>query len=535
MKKALALQLIVVASLLRASTESGGILSDNQKAMDVSYYKIDIKVDPYRKTISGVVEITFSLFQKTDQIEIDLKKGYVVSGASINGMSLSFEHQENKILIENPDIGLFSDHVVEIKYSGKPPEASNPPWDGGFTWETSDDGSHWVGVSCQANGAHIWYPCKEHPSDKVRGADIFITVPDPLMAVSNGLLQSVESQKNKWSKWHWKTKYPISTYNINVTIGNFSTIEKTSYLFDKPLLLSYYVLPEAESEGLALLNEAEEHLEFYSSYFGEYPWIDEKFGLVHTPYSGMEHQTINAYGNNYKKTKLGYDFILFHEAGHEWWGNYLSVADWSDMWIHEGFDTYAEAIYVEDKYGPESAKSFIDTRFRGSIKNKFPIVPTAHGTAKHRSGNDVYYKGAFVLHMLRYLIGYEVLKESLKEFLYMPKDLPHNQTSTKEFVSLINENTGKDLNWFFNHYLYKADLPILKMNQKKYKNKVYIDIWWDNDGFKMPLDIVYSAFDGPREKRLDLNNSPKRIVIPEGSTLSLDPDKNILFEVLELN
>ena len=137
--------------------------------------------------------------------------------------------------------------------------------------------------------------------------------------------------------------------------------------------------------------------------------------------------------------------------------------------------------------------------------------------------------------MLRYLIGYEVLKESLKEFLYMPKDLPHNQTSTKEFVSLINENTGKDLNWFFNHYLYKADLPILKMNQKKYKNKVYIDIWWDNDGFKMPLDIVYSAFDGSREKRLDLNNSPKRIVIPEGSTLSLDPDKNILFEVLELN
>ena len=133
MKKALVLQLIVVASLLGASTESGGILSDNQKAMDVSYYKIDIKVDPYRKIISGVVEITFSLFQKTDQIEIDLKKGYVVSGASINGMSLSFEHQENKILIENPDIGLFSDHVVEIKYSGKPPEASNPPWDGGFT------------------------------------------------------------------------------------------------------------------------------------------------------------------------------------------------------------------------------------------------------------------------------------------------------------------------------------------------------------------------------------------------------------------
>ena len=531
---------IILFFLLYLSVEagpisSGGPLSENQKAMDVSYYTLDIKVDPYRQTISGSVKINFKLFRQVNSIELDLKDGYVVSGTLIDGMSLAFKHENNKILIDNPGIDLFSEHVVEIKYGGKPPKATNPPWDGGFTWETSEDGSPWIGVSCQSNGAHIWYPCKEHPSDKSIGADIFITVPDPLMAISNGLLQSVNSQKNKWSKWHWKTKYPISTYNINITIGNFSTIEKEAYVLNEPLSLVYYVLPEKENGGYELLDEAEEHIRFYASHFGQYPWIDEKFGLVHTPYSGMEHQTINAYGNNYKKTKRGYDFILFHEAGHEWWGNYLSVSDWADFWIHEGFDTYAEAIYVEEKYGIESRIEFVKNRFRGNIKNEFPVVPKINAVAKNRSGNDVYYKGAFILHMLRYLIGYDILKGSLREFLHMPKELPDNQTSTSEFISLINENAGQDLDWFFKQYLYKAEPPTLKLAKKQHNDKVYIDIWWDEEGFKMPLDIVYNSFDGKRERKLELNNRPKRIVIPKGSDLLIDPDEWILFEMVETN
>ena len=290
-----------IADAVDTNPKTGKVTMNFGKAVEeVKAGKIDIKVDPYRKIISGVVEITFSLFQKTDQIEIDLKKGYVVSGASINGMSLSFEHQENKILIENPDIGLFSDHVVEIKYSGKPPEASNPPWDGGFTWETSDDGSHWVGVSCQANGAHIWFPCKEHPSDKANGAEIIITSPEQLTTVGYGLLVSKEKQKDRWVRWHWETKYPISTYNINFAIGNFELVENTSYLFEEPLKIEYYVLPEKITGAINLIREAEEHVLFYARAFGAYPWIKERLGFVHTPFSGMEHQTSIAYGNDYK-------------------------------------------------------------------------------------------------------------------------------------------------------------------------------------------------------------------------------------------
>ena len=238
----------------------------------------------------------------------------------------------------------------------------------------------------------------------------------------------------------------------------------------------------------------------------------------------MEHQTINAYGNDYKKTKLGYDFLMFHEMGHEWWGNYLSVADWADFWIHEGFDTYAEALFVEEKYGEAAAKTFVNNRYKKNIQNKQIVVPVKNTTTEYKTDNDVYYKGAHILHTLRYLVGDEVLRESLKEFIHMPKELPQNQTSTKEFISLIHENSGDNIQWFFDRYLYQIELPTLEIEEEIIKNKKFIDLWWQNDGFKMPMDISFQSFDGQRDRKLMLNNSPTRIAIPLKSDLIIDPD-----------
>ena len=516
--------------LLSLDMKSGGVLSKNQKAMDVTHYDLDIKLDPHSKSIQGSVAILFQLYDKTPSIEIDLLESFHISGAIINGMSLGFSHVKNKIYIENPGLDLFKFHTLEVKYGGRPPAAKNPPWDGGFTWEKSEDGLPWVGVSCQSNGAHIWYPCKEHPSDKADSADIKITIPHPLKAVSNGLLVSITKMDNKMVKWHWKTKYPISTYNINFTIGNFNIIEKEGLVLNERVKLVYYVLPEDKKEhAISLLDEAEDYLNFYASYFGKYPWAKEKFGLVHAPYWGMEHQTINAYGNEYKKTKLGYDFILFHEMGHEWWGNYLSVSDWSDFWIHEGFDTYAEALYIEDNFGKNALKSFLKNRYKKNIKNQHPVVPQKNGTTKLLSGNDVYYKGAYVLHTLRYLIGDKVFKSSIKEFLHMPKELPNNQTSTDEFISLIEENTGLDLGWFFKIYLYNASLPGLNIKKVLSGNKQFVDLWWENEGFKMPIEVAYKSFDGQRQRKISLSDVPFRIGIAADSDLIIDPNGHILF------
>ena len=508
---------------------SGGKLSSNQAAMDVTHYTIKLKVDPYKQTISGIVNISFILIGKPDKIEIDLLDDFHVSGTAIDGMNLSFTHKNHKILIEYPGLDLFKTHYLEIKYSGKPPVAKNPPWDGGFTWEKSEDGHPWIAVSCQTNGAYIWYPCKDHPSDKPDGVDISITVPDPLTVAANGVIQSIHSEGDKWTTWHWRTEYPISTYNVNFTAGYFEVVERTGYILDKPLNMVYYVLPEKRDGAEGLLKDAEEYLNFYARNFGQYPWMKEKFGLVHTPYWGMEHQTINAYGNNYKKTKLGYDFLMFHEMGHEWWGNYLSVADWADFWIHEGFDTYAEALYIEEKFGKKTAKSFVNNRYKKNIQNEQAVVPERNTSTEYKTDNDVYYKGAHILHSLRYLIGDEVLRESLKEFIQMPKELPQNQTSTKEFISLIHNNSGQNIQWFFNQYLFKNDLPVLIVEEEIIKNKKFIDLWWESDGFKMPVEIRFESFDGERNRKLDLNNSPTRIAIPLKSDLLIDPENWLLY------
>ena len=290
----------------------------------------------------------------------------------------------------------------------------------------------------------------------------------------------------------------------------------------------YYVLPEKSLGARDLLQEAESHLNFYARAFGQYPWIKEKFGLVHTPFSGMEHQTLNAYGNNYKKTKFGYDFILFHEMGHEWWGNFLSVSDWSDFWIHEGIDTYAEVMYIEETFGKEALRNFVKNKLKLNIRNKHPIVPKKNSTAENISGNDVYYKAAYLLHMIRYLIGKEVLWSSLKEYLYMPKELGDNQSSTEEFISLINENSGMNISWLFNQFLYKAQIPTLIVENRIVKNKKFIDIKWDEKDFKMPIEIQYESYDGMRVKKLKVTSKNATIVIPKESSFVIDPDGWVL-------
>ena len=520
---------IITTVLFSLDIYSGGELSKNQEAIDVLFYNLDLKVDPKHKIISGSVKITFKLINQPKNFEFDLIDSYNVSKVSINKMSLSFYQKNNKIVVSNPGFNIDSLCVATIKYKGKPPRAKNPPWDGGFSWEKSKDGRPWVSVSCQTNGAYIWFPCKEHPSDKSNGAKISITVPEPLVVASNGLLQSVKEKKNKWKTWVWQTNYPISVYNINFTAGNFKKIEKTIYILDRPLKLVYYVLPESLNGAKKLLEDAEEYLNFYAKHFGQYPWIKEKFGLVETPYWGMEHQTINAYGNKYKKTQLGYDFLMFHEMGHEWWGNFLSVTDWSDFWIHEGFDTYAEAMFVEEKYGSQALMGFIKNRYKKNIQNINPVVLSKNATTGDKTGNDVYYKGAYVLHMLRYLIGFNTLKETLKEFLYMPKEHSNNQTSTKEFIFLVHQNIDLKIDWFFEQYLYKSQLPTLNIKKTIVNNRQIIELWWKEKGFKMPLEIQFFSFDGERNRKLNLSNSPYKIAIPKQSDLNIDPEGWLLF------
>jgi aminopeptidase N len=222
---------------------------------------------------------------------------------------------------------------------------------------------------------------------------------------------------------------------------------------------------------------------------------------------------------------------MFHEMGHEWWGNYLSVADWADFWIHEGFDTYAEALFVEEKFGKIAARTFVNNRYKKNIKNEQAVVPGRNTSTGYKTDNDIYYKGAHILHTLRYLIGNEILRESLKEYMQMPKEFPHNQTSTKEFISLIQKNSGEDIQWFFDQYLYNHILPTLMVEEEIINNKKFVEFWWKEEGFKMPIEIRFQSFDGERNRKLILNNSPNRIAIPVKSDLNIDPNNWVLYQL----
>lgn len=515
------------------NTSSGGPLKKNQAAMDVHYYELRIEVDPEKKTIGGKVTIGFRLKKTPRRLELDLLSSYSVSNTWVNEKPMVFFQRKNKLFVEDPGLVLNKNHKITISYKGKPPIAKNPPWGGGITWSYSEDGYPWVGISCQQNGAHIWYPCKEHPSDKPDSVDIYVTVPEPLKVASNGLLQGIENHDNRKETWHWKTRYPISEYNINITIGNFDTVTRRGLVQGIPLYMEFYVLPESRNGADELLKEAEKYLNFYADYFGSYPWIKEKFGLVETPYWGMEHQTINAYGNKYKKTKLGYDFILFHEMGHEWWGNYLSVFDWADFWIHEGFVTYAEALYIEKEFGIGAYHAFMKNRCRKNIIGKYPVVPKRPASIKNNKDNDVYYKGAYVLHMLRYLLGDEIIKNTLKEFIKMPKRRPNNQIATSDFVQLLEENSGLELGWFFDQYLYTEKHPTLNTKTKVYQNgeKKFIELWWSEKGFVLPVDVRYMGKFSLETITINVNEKPTGVSIPASSTLEIDPLNWLLFSI----
>ena len=509
---------------------SGGKLSKTQRAMDVHHYDIRIEIDPYKKTIEGTVEIKFSLKKKVKKLEIDLLKTYRVSNALIDEMPMAFSKRGNKIIIDKKDLSVNVIYNLKLTYKGIPPVAKNPPWEGGVTWSKSNDGYPWVGLSCQHEGAYIWLPCKEHPSDKPDSVDIFITVPEPLKVASNGMLKGIKEEKGKRETWHWKTKTPISAYNINFTIGNFDIITRTGFVKNEKVYMEYYVLPESRDGAEELLNKAEKYLDFYSNIFGSYPWLNEKLGLVETPYLGMEHQTIIAYGNKYKETKMGYDALLFHEMGHEWWGNFLSVSDWSDFWIPEGFTTYAEALYIEQNFGVNAYHAFMENTCRKNIQNDKPLVPSRYATTDQIKGTDFYYKGAYVLHMLRYLVGYDVLIQTLKEYLYTPKP-NNNQTNTKEFINYLENNSKMELSWFFNQFVFSEKVPTLYSKSRSYKNgeKQFVELWWAEAMFPLPVEVRYKGTYAKEKIQINIGDKPTGISIPSGSVLEIDPQKWLLF------
>ena len=468
-----------------------GSLRPERTSYDVQKYHLKLKVEPEKKFISGSNTISFKVEENMPVMQLDLFENMKIDSIVYGNKILDYERRFNAVFITFEEaLKKGTSDSIEFFYHGNPVVANNAPWDGGFVWNKDKDGNPWVGVAVQGTGASLWYPNKDHQSDEPEEAQMDIAVPNGLMNVSNGRLLGEKDLGNGFTEWSWKVVNPINNYNIMINIGNYKHFSDTYEDLD----LDYYVLPYNLEKAKEHFSEVKDMMACFYEKMGPYPFVEDGFKLVETPYLGMEHQSAVAYGNKYQKGYLGndlsgtgvglkWDFIIIHESGHEWYGNSITAKDIADMWIHEGFTSYTESIYTECRWGKEDALKYIKG-IRQNISNSRSIIGD-YGVNAEGSG-DMYYKGANLLNMIRSIYDNdEAWWNTLRDYTETYK---HQTITTQETEEFFNKATETDLQPVFDQYLRHAALPVLQLQQ----GDDFIRYRWKADvvDFSMPVDVI---------------------------------------------
>ena len=478
-----------------------GSLSSYRSCYDVYYYDLNVTIDDKNKElINSYNDFYITSLEDFDNIQIDLFSNLEINSIVFNETKLNFKRKFNAVFIDFSEIIKKGENVkFRVNYDGKPRKAVNPPWDGGFSWDYDKNKNPWIGVSCQGLGASSWWPCKDHQSDEPDSMRITCTVRSPLKVVSNGKLISNKSGydlklKSKVNTSSWFVSYPINNYNVTLCAADYAHFSDYYLSNSDTLFLDYYVLTYNETKAKEHFKQVKPMLECFEEYFGQYPFINDGFSLVETPYLGMEHQSAIAYGNNYLPgyngnknfiAGLDFDYIIVHETGHEWWGNSITTNDIADMWIHEGFCTYSEVIYVECMYGYETMLEYVNNQKR-FVRNDKPIVGPYNVNKK--GSNDMYQKGSLMLHTLRNLINDDELWFSILKGISI--DFKYKVLDGKDIIEYINRKVDFNLSLFFNQYLFNSKIPIFEYKiQKEGREYVLLYRWNAIKDFDMKLLI----------------------------------------------
>lgn len=483
-----------------------GTLSPLRSCYDVRFYHLDIRIDPDAKAISGFNKILFTATSDFTRMQVDLFANMKVDRIlDDRGNPLPYEREFNAVYIEFPKpVRKGKVQSITFYYSGTPQEANRPPWEGGFTWTTDSLGNPWVAVTCQGTGASLWWPNKDHQSDEPDSMLISTTVPSGLMNISNGKLRRKETLADGWTRFDWFVSYPINNYNVTVNIGKYAHFSDSYTRGGQTLALDYYVMPYNLQRATVQFAQVKPMLEIFEGAFGLYPFPRDGYKLVECPHLGMEHQSAIAYGNFYlngyrgeAKSAVGpaspigleFDFIIIHETAHEWWGNSLTSNDIADMWVHESFGAYAEAVYVEKRWGKDEAIKYVNAK-KASILNDRPIIgPMGVNKAGSR---DMYNKGQIVLHTLRNVIDNDTLWFSILKGL--ATTFRHRTLDGNDVFTYINTRTGRDLTYFFDQYFRHVKIPTLDAFVSKKGTRVTLKYRWltDVEGFRMPVKVTTS-------------------------------------------
>lgn len=494
---------IAVLSFLSAAglqgDVSGGPLKLEQAAFDVIAYEVSIKVDTTTKTLSGTTVMDAKTVIPTASILVDLDEPYTVTRVTDGKANLRFQRIGDTIRIFFPLSKQPGEAIrTEISYAGVPHVARNAPWDGGIVWAKTPSGADWISVALQGAGADLIFPCKDHPSDRPSRASMRLTVPDPLIAVGPGTLSKTDKNADGTSTFTWNMPMPINNYSLVFNAAPYALVkDSVKSVGGQTIPIHFYVLPENKDKAPKLIEEQKKYCAFMEKYCGPFPFRTVKMGIVETPHLGMEHSTAIAYGNRYRFAPDGLDWLLLHEFGHEWWANLVSNADWRDMWIHEGFQSFLDTFYIEQIRGKEAYFTAMKGRRRG-IRNAAPVAPRPE-TSSASYGNDIYDKGALVLHALRYLVGDAAFLRSIRRMAYPTAESEKwtdgralRLATTDDFVQIASEEANQDLRWFFEVYVRQAKLPNLKSSTTGGR---LILQWEAPEGlpFSMPIDVVVAG------------------------------------------
>ncbi|AXY76737.1 M1 family peptidase [Paraflavitalea soli] len=479
---------------------SGGVLKPEQANMDVRHYTVALAVDPREQSIDGYTVIDVVLAQPTTTLLFDLLNTFKVGKVWVNNKEQPFKHEQDLIYITLAAAAA-GKATVKIQYAGKPRVAVRPPWDGGFQWTKDSTGNDWIAISCQNEGAKIFFPCKDHPSDEPNeGADLIITVPKGLVVAGPGLLQKVTTKKST-ATYHWKTNYTINNYSILFNAGKYKVVSRPyTTVNDNTVPIEFYVLEEHADKAPHHLDVFQRTIRMQEKYFGEYSWVKEKIGIAETPHLGMEHQSLNAYGNKFKYSQVGgqdFDWLMHHEFGHEWWGNKVTGKDWGDMWVQEGICSFGDALFTRDAEGEEAYIRRMQGTARGT-QNQKPVVLGTNINSDDAYHGDIYGKGAFFMHTLRYVLGDEVFFPTLKKFATDARYTYDNLVTTDDVEQFFSRESNTELKPLFDFYLRtikKLEVQVARTGDSTWHIKLL-----NYDG-ALPLDITIG--DGVKRRMVD--------------------------------
>jgi aminopeptidase N len=458
---------------------------------DILTYDLDIKVDVENRFIAGTNTITFGMVEDGSRIQLDLFENMNIDSIVFGGDVLSYTREFNAVFVEFPEtLRQGETYSIDFHYSGHPQESGRF---GGFAFREDSLGNPWVFTACQGIGASLWWPNKDQQPDEVDSMSISITVPSGLTDVSNGRFVGAEDLGDGTTRYSWKVHYPINNYSVAVNVGDYTHFADTLGM----LTLDYYVLPYHLADARRQFEQVKPMLRCYEGRFGDYPFPEDGYKLVEVPYAGMEHQSAVAYGNLFENGYLGrdwtgvnistrFDFIIVHESAHEWFGNSVTANDVSDAWIHEGWGTYLEGVYVECLYGYDDAITYLNG-YQSKVANVEPIIgPTG---VNHWPTQDQYFKGALFMNTLRHVVDdddtwWALLREYAEHFKYQ-------NIWTTDVINFFDTRLNTDLRPVFEQYLYHPKLPILQVRSEDDS----VSYRWEADvaDFAMPLKVRFNG------------------------------------------